>query len=61
MTNAAPTKNPTLLAWVEQMASLTKPDQIVWCDGSEDEQRRLTELAVAQGVLEPLNPDLRPG
>jgi phosphoenolpyruvate carboxykinase (GTP) len=61
MTNAAPTKNPTLLAWVEQMAKLTEPDQIVWCDGSEDERRRLTEVAVAQGILEPLNPEKRPG
>ncbi len=61
MTNAAPTKNPTLLAWVEEMAKLTQPDQIVWCDGSEDERRRLTEVAVAQGALEPLNPEKRPG
>jgi phosphoenolpyruvate carboxykinase (GTP) len=61
MTNAAPTSNPTLLAWVEEMAKLTKPDQVVWCDGSEDEKRRLTELSVAQGVLEPLNQDKRPG
>ncbi len=61
MTHAAPTKNPTLLAWVEEMAKLTQPDQIVWCDGSEEERRRLTEVAVAQGVLEPLNQELRPG
>ena len=57
----APTKNPTLLKWVEDMAKLTQPDSIVWCDGSEAEKARLTELAVATDVLEPLNPEKRPG
>ena len=60
MTNA-PTKNPTLLAWVEEMAKLTQPDAIVWCDGSEAEKARLTELAVANGILEPLDAKKRPG
>ncbi len=53
--------NKTLLAWIEECAKLTKPDQIVWCDGSEEEQRRLTEIALAQGVLEPLNQEKLPG
>jgi len=57
----APTNNPTLLEWVEDMAKLTQPDAIVWCDGSEAEKARLTELAVATGILEPLNPEKRPG
>ncbi|HET6339887.1 MAG TPA: phosphoenolpyruvate carboxykinase (GTP) [Polyangiales bacterium] len=55
------TNNKTLLAWIEESAKLTKPDQIVWCDGSEDEHRRLTEIALAQGVLEPLNQEKLPG
>jgi phosphoenolpyruvate carboxykinase (GTP) len=55
------TDNKQLLAWVEECAKLTKPDQIVWCDGSEDEHRRLTEIALSQGVLEPLNQDKLPG
>jgi phosphoenolpyruvate carboxykinase (GTP) len=55
------TDNKHLLAWIEECAKLTKPDQIVWCDGSEDEQRRLTEVALAQGVLEPLNQEKLPG
>jgi phosphoenolpyruvate carboxykinase (GTP) len=55
------TRNPTLLGWVEQMAQLTKPDKILWCDGSEEERRRLTEEAVAQGTLMPLDPKRRPG
>jgi phosphoenolpyruvate carboxykinase (GTP) len=60
MTNA-PTKNPTLLAWVAEMAKLTQPDAIVWCDGSEAEKNRLTELAVSNGILEPLDAKKRPG
>ena len=53
--------NKNLLAWVEESAKLTKPDNIVWCDGSEEEHHRLTELALAQGVLEPLNQEKLPG
>jgi phosphoenolpyruvate carboxykinase (GTP) len=53
--------NKTLLAWIDECAKLTKPDQIVWCDGGDDEQRRLTEIALAQGVLEPLNQEKLPG
>ena len=48
-------------AWVNDMASLTQAKNITWCDGSEEERRRLTEQAVATGVLMPLNPRKRPG
>src|SRR6185295_7126774 len=50
-----------LLDWVDEMAKLTKPDRIVWCDGSEEEKRRLTEEAVAAGILTPLDQKKRPG
>ena len=49
----APTTNKALLTWVSDMAALTKPASIVWCDGSEEERARFTELAVKDGILEP--------
>ena len=55
------TKNQHLLEWVDEMARLTKPDRIVWCDGSEEEKHRLTEEAVAKGILIPLNQQKLPG
>jgi len=55
------TENPHVLGWVAEMAKLTKPDRIHWCDGSEDEKRGLTEQAVAEGILIPLNQKKLPG
>ncbi|MBI3181892.1 MAG: phosphoenolpyruvate carboxykinase (GTP) [Myxococcales bacterium] len=55
------TDNPEVKGWVAEMAALGKPDRIYWCDGSEEEKRRLTEQAVAAGVLIPLNPQKHPG
>jgi phosphoenolpyruvate carboxykinase (GTP) len=54
-------KNPHLLAWVEECARLTQPDRVVWCDGSEDEKARLTAHAVSKGILIPLNQEKLPG
>jgi phosphoenolpyruvate carboxykinase (GTP) len=53
--------NADLLAWVEEAAELTRPDRIVWCDGSEEERARLTEEALARGILLPLNAEKLPG
>ncbi|HEU4385872.1 MAG TPA: phosphoenolpyruvate carboxykinase (GTP) [Anaeromyxobacteraceae bacterium] len=61
MSASAPTTNPHLLAWVEEMAKLCKPDRVVWCDGSPEEKKRLTEEAVAQKVLIPLDQKKWPG
>jgi phosphoenolpyruvate carboxykinase (GTP) len=54
-------RNPTLVSWIEQMAGLTKPERIHWCDGSAAERQLLTEEAVRQGVLIPLNAEKLPG
>ena len=54
------TRPPELAGWVREIAELTKPEQVVWCDGSEDEWERLTGLLVSNGTFTRLNPDLRP-
>jgi phosphoenolpyruvate carboxykinase (GTP) len=56
----APTKNKRLLAWVQEVAELTTPDRIEWCDGSDEEWNRLTQELVASGTLTPLNSEKRP-
>jgi len=38
--------SPSLEKWIEECASLTKPDQIYWCDGSEEEAHRLIEIGM---------------
>ena len=55
MSNEAPTRNAKLLAWVDEVAALTKPDAIHWCDGSEAEYDRMFELLVAAGTAERLD------
>jgi len=49
-----------LRAWVHEVADLTKPDAIEFCDGSEEEWERLIDLLVAGGTLLRLNEALRP-
>ena len=55
-----PTRNKKLLEWVEEVAELTQPDEIIWCDGSDAEWERLTEQMVDGGTFIRLNPELRP-
>ena len=50
-TVAAPVANKHLADWVDEMARMCKPDRIHWCDGSEDERARLTQIAIDEGVL----------
>ena len=50
-----------LRLWVNEMRALCKPDDIYWCDGSEEEKERLTQLAVDTGVLIKLNQEKLPG
>jgi phosphoenolpyruvate carboxykinase (GTP) len=58
--DSAPTKHAKLLQWVRDVATLTEPDRVVWCDGSEDEWNRLTQVLVDAGTLKRLNPAKRP-
>nr|WP_315489460.1 phosphoenolpyruvate carboxykinase (GTP) [uncultured Rhodoferax sp.] len=53
-------KNPKLIAWVADMAALTKPDAIYWCDGTEEEYQRLCQQLVDAGTFKKLNPAKRP-
>ena len=56
----APTKNARLLAWVEEVAALTTPDRIEWCDGSADEYDRLCQELVDVGTFTRLSDAKRP-
>jgi phosphoenolpyruvate carboxykinase (GTP) len=58
--DAAPTAHTGLISWVREIAELTKPDRIYWCDGSEEEWERLTGELVASGTFLQLNPEKRP-
>ena len=55
-----PTRNKKLLEWVEEVAELTQPDEVIWCDGSDAEWERLTSQMVDSGTFIRLNPELRP-
>src|SRR6476619_3657649 len=50
-----------LLAWIREVAALTRPARVVWCDGSVAEHQRLCDAMVATGTLHRLDPVKRPG
>lgn len=54
------TTNSALLSWVQEMADLCQPDQVLWCDGSEAEYNELCNQMVSSGTLIKLNPKKRP-
>jgi phosphoenolpyruvate carboxykinase (GTP) len=56
----APTKHARLIAWVREIAELTKPDRVYWCDGSDAEWEALTAQLCESGTLKRLNPAKRP-
>src|ERR1700684_1986194 len=55
-----PTKNKALIEWVEEVARLTTPDRIHWCDGSAEEYDELCQLLVDSGTFLKLSDAKRP-
>ncbi|MGK5047701.1 phosphoenolpyruvate carboxykinase (GTP) [Janthinobacterium sp. GB4P2] len=53
-------KQQKLINWVADIAALTKPDRIYWCDGSQEEYERLCAEMVASGTMKKLNAQKRP-
>lgn len=51
---------PTLAQWVDEVARLTQPASIHWCDGSDEEYQGLVQQMLASGDLHPLNPQTHP-
>lgn len=56
----APTNNKKLLAWIEEMAALTAPDNIIWIDGSKKQLDELTKEALSTGEMIKLNEEKLP-
>src|SRR5689334_11114075 len=54
------TTNEAVKAWVAEVAQLTEPKAVHWCDGSERERAALVDELVAQGTFIKLDPNKRP-
>jgi phosphoenolpyruvate carboxykinase (GTP) len=59
-TTEAPTQNRKLISWVEEIAELTEPDAVHWCDGSAEEYDRLCGELLEAGTFERLSEAKRP-
>ena len=55
------TKNKNVLAWVDEMVALCKPDSVIWIDGSEEQLQKLKDEAIATGEMIKLNQEKLPG
>jgi phosphoenolpyruvate carboxykinase (GTP) len=58
---SVPSAGPALRRWVEETAALCRPARVHWCDGSDEEYRRLCAELVRAGTFTPLDPARRPG
>ncbi len=54
------TKNPALTTWVKDVAALTEPESIHWCDGSATENEQLIQQMLTDGTLRSLNSTTHP-
>ena len=52
--------NKKLLAWVDEMATLCQPDNVVWCDGTDEEWDAMWDILVKGGTARKINEDKRP-
>lgn len=57
----APTNHKKLLEWVDEIAKMTQPDSIEWCDGSKSEYDRMIKILLEAGLATELNQAKRPG
>ena len=55
------TSNKAVVAWVDEMVKLCKPERVYWCNGSKTERKALIAEAVEQGILIKLNQKKLPG
>jgi phosphoenolpyruvate carboxykinase (GTP) len=53
--------NAHVQKWVKDVAALCQPDEVFWCDGSDEEKDELTRIAFKCGDLIPLNQEKLPG
>ena len=60
MKQGAKTDHPGLRAWVEEIAALTQPDEVYWCDGSPEEYNRLAQVLIDAGTFRKLSEAKRP-
>lgn len=61
MLENAPTKNQSVLAWLDEQIKLVTPDNVVWIDGSEEQLEQLREEACKTGEMIKLNEEKLPG
>ena len=55
------TKNKAVLGWIDEMAAMTRPDHIIWIDGSKEQTEALRSEAAATGEIVKLNQEKLPG
>jgi phosphoenolpyruvate carboxykinase (GTP) len=60
LANSPSVKDATAKSWVDEVARITKPREVIWLDGSKSQYQELIDVAVGMGTLIPLNPQKRP-